>query len=589
MRGTSGTRLLRQLRLNLQRPLPPRRQQGRGSGVFRDRPWTAWLRVFLLAGCIGGVAGVAFSSCIVPDLEYCSTREQCPSVETDLGMMPLLCHPTRHVCVNAGPNTCFTDMDCIADYKNPRCDTSTNTCTSCRAGDSTDKSCGHFADRKLCVAASDGSGTLCVGCQTNRDCPMTAPICDGQLCRKCSAHSDCEGLLNCDNGAECKDSLVCIQEGDLTPDLVGRCAQNGPMATGRVVYVNGDLTKCMKTAQGTDFSTPLCELGDALTMAAAQNRHFIRAVGPNLARINQLITQGTYTFIGAPTKTTQPVYKDMAEVDVRDTFATINGTAAITFDQFDLREVTPMDRVMIRCAQTGLTVPSLTLKNSILSGGAMPSMPSALSGALVLSSCQAVIDGNIIGVRSMTELSNPAVPVHGTGINIVDTNGTDVQSSYLIQNNIIVGNAGYGINLVGAQGAASKFILRFNTIIGNGRGLTGQPGGIACPSGGGLKEFSNSIVYGNAASGGSQFQGTASCNFKNVVTGAAESGSDPGFLKLNPDLDESFRMRATSDNTACCIDKVTPVTGETLPSRDVDGTTRPQNSKWDIGASELKK
>ena len=148
---------------------------------------------------------------------------------------------------------------------------------------------------------------------------------------------------------------------------------------------------------------------------------------------------------------------------------------------------------------------------------------------------------------------------------------------YLIQNNIIVRQCGYGINLVGAQGqrrSSSSASIRSSAAA-----RTHQPARRHHLSGGGGEKFSNSIVYGNAANGGALVSGHDERNFRNVVTGAAESRSDPTFSKLGPDLDESFRMRATSDNTACCIDKITSIAGETLPSRDIDGTTRPQNGK----------
>lgn len=588
MRGLS---LLRQILNRQSQRIRIRAQWSIVTATQRQsrRP-TDWPRIFLLAVVVGGVIGGATSSCVVPDPEYCATREQCPSVETDLGMMQLLCHPTRHVCVNAGPNTCFSDMDCTADVHFPRCDTNTNTCTSCRVGDPSDTSCAHFTDRKICVNAADGSGSLCVGCQSNRDCSMTAPICDNQQCRKCSAHSDCEGTVWCDNNVECTDSLVCIQEGDLTTDLVGRCAQNGSLASGKVLYVNNtDPSQCgaMIAATGTSFTSPLCDLDTAIDLAAVQNRHFIRAVGTGLKPFNKIIAQGSYTFIGAPTRT-KPQYKTLAQVDVRGAFATINGTATVTFDQFDIREGNPGDIVMIRCAQTALTPPGLTLKRSILTGGASPTMYS-FNGAIVLSSCNAIIDGNIIGVKSMAELSDPGVTVHGTAINVVDSNGGNEPSSYLIQNNIIVGNAGPGINLVGAQGSTPKITLRFNTITRNGRGIGMLAGGVVCPPGGNMREFSHSIVFENSKdAGGTQFTNPTSCKFKDLVVGTAEGGNDPAFAKMDPMLDAMFRLTAKSENSSCCIDKVTPVGSETLPSTDVDGIPRPQNGKWDIGASELK-
>ena len=124
MRGLSLLRPI--LKQTLNRQIQDRRQDPSGTwpqrtpaSQGRSGAPRVWLRLLVLAGFVGGVIGGASFSCVVPDTEYCSTREQCPMVETDFGMMQLLCHPTRHVCVNAGQNTCFSDMDCT-DFRSPR-------------------------------------------------------------------------------------------------------------------------------------------------------------------------------------------------------------------------------------------------------------------------------------------------------------------------------------------------------------------------------------------------------------------------------------------------------------------------------------
>ena len=150
--------------------------------------------------------------------------------------------------------------------------------------------------------------------------------------------------------------------------------------------------------------------------------------------------------------------------------------------------------------------------------------------------------------------------------------------------------ASIGISIAFGTFPTSKFVLRFNTIYGNGRGLTNMnnsPGGVGCP-GNILKEFSHSIIANNFKFGGSQVNSGNSCSFKDIVVDSAETGTDAAFTKvssIDSDLDSLFRLLPTA---TWAIDKVTPAAGETLPSQDVYGVGRPQNGKWDIGAAEFK-
>ncbi len=555
------------------------------------RNFYLWLRVFLLALFGGGLAGGLGASCVVPDPEYCANTEQCPSMATELGVMQQVCHPSRHVCVVAGPNTCFSNADCNTDFKNPRCELATNTCVPCTLGDNS--SCAHFTERPLCVKTNDGAGTLCVACQTNAQCPKEKPICDAQQCRKCSSHSDCEGEVTCDSGSLCTDSLVCIQEGDLSPDLVGRCAQNGQGSTGRVVYVNGSDAKCglANNATGGSLGSPLCTLDEGLTVAKAQTgRHYIRVVAPtgaSMVGLTDSITQGSYAFIGAPAPSKG--FPDMVTIQHRGPVFAVSGTGSVMVDRFKILEVNQNADTALSCSG-GPTAPGLTLRNSILTGST-PITTNTFKPAILLVGCNVVIDGNIIGVTSFADATDPAATAHGVGINIIDNNGLSGLSSYLIQNNVIAGNASIGISIAFGTFPTSKFVIRFNTIYGNGRGLTSMStsgGGVGCP-GNAVKEFSHSIIANNFKASGSQVSGgSSSCSFKDIVVDSAETGADPAFTKvssIDSDLGPLFRLLPTA---TWAIDKVTPEPGETLPSQDVYGVARPQNGKWDIGAAEYK-
>lgn len=548
-----------------------------GYGSFRSAaaPASLWLRASYL-GCIFFALLAAMSpSCVVSDPEYCAISANCPMVDGENGPVQLVCNTFRHVCVSG---SCFADSDCT-DFAAPHCDRDSATCTSCRADDAGDTSCAHFVERPRCVTKKDDAGTICAACQKSADCPFTAPICDNYQCRKCSAHTECEGPLVCDDNSPCTDSLVCIKDGDLSDDRAGRCAQNGGEENGRVIYVNNQ-SACSDTNPGNLPAMPACTLDAGLTLATVQKRRFIRVVGKDLKKLNLTVSSGVYSFIGAPTRD----FAETATIEGLGVLFTVKDTGALTLDQLHLVQDLPNNSLVL-CLGIGSVLPKLTLRNSILSGATPPSSTMVGAGALSIGNCNTILDGNIIGVSTMDALSDPLATAHGAALVIVDTANLR-GSSYLIENNIIAGNAGVAINLSGVSSDSAKFVMRFNTLTGNGRAVPGT-GSVLCPVSSSTMEFSHSIVFNNSTfAGGSQFLFPQSCGLKNLIVGKNETGTDPLFNKT-PDLDAMFRLRSSAANTDCCIDKAAPATGESFPRRDVDQRPRPQGTKWDIGASEL--
>lgn len=524
---------------------------------------------------LGWALGVGLGpSCVVADPEYCATSAQCPFVDTPAGKVQQVCNTGRHVCVSG---SCFSDDDCH-DFTSPRCDPATLTCTSCNVGDN---SCVRFTDRRLCIRAAPGSAaTLCGACETHLDCPRTAPVCDGQKCRPCVTHGDCEGEHLCDNNTRCTDSLVCIKEGDLTPEMIGRCAQNGQGSSGRVIYV-ADQGLCAKTNPGSELTTAVCDLETAVSKATTDNRRFIRLLGATFDALPGAVSSGTLSFIGAPAKS----YKNLATIVGNSQFFAVTGSGAMTLDSLHLVANQP-GAMLVQCSGFGNILPSLTLRSNILSGSTPPGSMDPRVGAVTINNCNTILDGNIIGVQSSAELNNPAVTVHEVALVISDTS-TGRGASYLVQNNLMAGNAGYAVNLVGVSTTASRFLFRFNTILGNARATPTTSGAIVCPIASSMIEFSHSIVLNNSTfPGGSQFLFPNNCGLKNLVVGSQETGADPRF-NLTPELDGQFHLLRNAANLACCIDKAAPATGETLPGLDIDLRPRPQGASWDIGAAEL--
>lgn len=541
----------------------------RGRARWR---WAGLLGFVVLGWALGGGIG---PSCVVADPDYCATSAQCPYVDTPAGKVQQVCNTGRHVCVSG---SCFSDDDCH-DFASPRCDPATLTCTSCNLGDN---SCVRFSDRRLCIHAQAGSAaTLCGACETHLDCPLTAPVCDGQKCRPCANHGDCEGEHLCDNGAPCTDSLVCIKAGDLAPELVGRCAQNGQGVSGRVLYV-ADPGVCAETNPGGELTKAVCSLDTAVMKATTDNRRFIRLVGSTFSGLNDTVSSGTFSFIGAPAKS----YKNLATIVGNGQFFAVTDSAAVTLDSLHLL-AQRAGSMLVQCSGFGNILPSLTLRNNVLSGSTPSGSTGARVGAVTINNCNTILDGNIIGVQSASELTNAAVTVHEAALVIGDTS-TGRGASYLVQNNLVAGNAGYAVNLVGVNSTASRFVFRFNTILGNARATPATSGAILCPVASSTIEFSHSIVLNNSTfPDGSQFLFPGNCGLKNLVVGSKETATDPKF-NLTPELDDQFRLVRGAADLACCIDKVVPVGGETLPSLDLNLRPRPQGASWDIGATELQ-
>ena len=549
-----------------------------------------WLRLGVL-GCLVSAVVIGIGlSCVSPDPDYCVTRATCPYADTPMGPMQLFCHTTRHVCLLTGPDICVKDEDC--GVAAPHCNVDTNACSQCTVGDNT--ACARFTDRPLCGASADGSGTLCLACRNNLDCPGATPICDHQLCRKCTAHSDCEGDLNCDDGNKCTDSLVCIGEGEVTPELGGSCAKNG--ASGRVVYVNSFDPVCATTTPtpleapyGNQFATPQCTLPFALTVAHNQGRRFIRVVGKDLGPLGTVKDGAAYSFIGAPAKS----YPDTATVASRGTLFALEGTGSLTLDQLDMMQINTGETLISCSGSPTDSVPKLTLRRSTLRGSAAADTTVLNQAAVSITNCTTLIDSNIIGVTTLAEVTDPKALAHAKAISIADSRSRGAVTSYLIQNNLIAGNRAVAIDLQGsAGGTPPSLVSRFNTIVGNGKNTPSLNGGVFCAIGAEGQEFSHSIVSGNSTgmTDHSQFSNAGYCGLKDLVVGTGEGLlGNAAFKYLKPSFDAQLRLTADSSNVMCCIDQVSPATGETFPSKDLDGTSRPQGLKWDIGATELKK
>lgn len=551
----------------------------------RARAASVHVSFWLLAALVGfGAATV--SSCVVPDPAYCSKNEECQGrPEASDGTM-LVCHPAKHMCIPNKPGQCFKNEDC-QNTKASRCDLTTNQCTSCVVGDPTDTSCGSLGLGSMTKCLATPSGPQCIECQQHLDCPSERPICDGGSCRACREHNDCEGTLNCEGGVTCTDSMVCIRDGDLPEGRAGSCAWNGPGSTGRVVYAHNGNTACSDTdpAFGFRFTEPVCNLARAFAIARDTGRRYIRILGSNYDPLNTTILFGSYSFIGAPGKN----YPTLATMKGRALLFDIRDTARVTIDQLDMTEQN-VDAGAIACSGPGSDrIPGLTIQRSILRGSTPPSFANPTSSAINVNDCAVRIEQSIIGVSKLTDAMMPsAATAHATAIRISDI-WQSTKASYVLENNLIAGNTSMAVDLLNSDRLQQKLVMRFNTVAYNGRSNNGKVGGIRCATGPSVKPaISDNIIFGNSTVGASQIQFGEGCAFTDTVVGSADSCAEQGLRKNNPEFSDDFSLKDGPANRNCCLDQVSPASGDSFPSRDLILQSRPSGAKYDIGCYELQ-
>lgn len=573
-----------------------RRTLSAGPSERPGRPGSPRWAVLVLVACLSvGLAAGFGLGCIVPDLEYCTGDDQCGGQSGSDARR--VCHPTRHLCMDVNVGSCFKDADC--PLTTPRCDPLTSQCSACRPDDPSDVSCSRVSAAARCTAVSGGE-PRCVECSANLDCPAERPICDSSTnqCRTCSRHSDCEGELKCDTGSPCTDSLVCIQEGDLTEGRAGRCAANSGMSA-RVVYVNylSNSAACMAQdvpANGFSPTTPVCTLSYGLKQARAMNVRYIRLISDVIDVSTENFTDGPFYIIGAPRKgSTKNVL-----MNARGVAIDVSYKGNVTLDQVDVLELSP-GQGPIQCL-TNIVASNaswLRIYGSTIGGMTRPNqVANPYNPGIVVTMCNLVIDRCVIGVSKKADLTDPQAGAHAFGIQIRDfASGFAPPRTLIIQNSIFAGNLISGLQLDDIDISGTKALIQFNTIVGNGRQGT-QAGALRCPFNSGqipAKRFLNNLIIDNQLNGGTQFSGRIEdCTFHNTVVGTKDQtpATVTGLKHIDAELDDNLRLKASALNRLSCIDQATAGMDEALPTYDLDGNPRPRvkGGKPDISATEAE-
>lgn len=420
---------------------------------------------------------------------------------------------------------CMKSSDCPNDR--PICES--NACRAC-TGTSDDTECkNHNATTPRC----DGQTHACVAClpanaMQSPDCTTTAPVCGtDSACRKCQAQSECA-------------SLVCNVDGSCAP-------------TTDVVYVDNQNGTCTGTHTGT-LGDRICEIQTAVMTGG---KPIVRVFGSSTAYARLNITSGTITVVG-PTSGTS------AKVSGDSTNPAINLTGASTALTLDGLEVTGggLGQHGIACTNGSLG-PTVNVYRSNLHG---------LGGAgLNATMCKVTLDRDLITNNSGGGISLSGSQYSITNCFIVANVSTNAAVSFGPSSSPIPGSAGFA----------------HNTVAGNGG--VGTLGGISCNAGAAVS-IANSIVYGNSKTAAGATQLGGNCALTNVdiddgtlPTGTGNRNLPPDFISTMPASPDYHLTGRTANNLACCIDQITasPV------DHDYDGSTRPINIKWDIGAHEV--
>jgi hypothetical protein len=444
---------------------------------------------------------------------------------------------------------CVSSASC-ADPALPICDSVTETCRPCSAGD--DSACALHGAGLRCKTSGVNMGRceLCDGTD-NSQCPPTTPVCNSDgTCRKCALHSECA-------------SGICDLRGTGTD---GQCAVSDDIALvhARDNPTSGTCAPPLPSPVGGSMPSPYCQVLDALNDMGG--RHFVQVAPSSLtghATYDPVdITTSVTAYLVGPGTSASVFSLDGYSHTVREVAASAQAID-LTFDGFNFSGDTAGSNIY--CDSTGGTS-KITVRNSLISSG---------SNGLRAVACTATVSETIIQGGT------------GTSDGLLFDNG----SSYSAQNVMISGwlHAGVETNSSSKGGTFS-----FNTLSFNGNG--GNTGGAIC---GITTRMDDSIISGNSQNSGTQFSSASLCVLNNVVTGtdtltAGANPSPPAFVSTTPpydlhlDVGDAPSGPNTLANLACCIDKVPAATPSPspLPAIDIDRDKRPIGAAWDIGADE---
>jgi hypothetical protein len=324
--------------------------------------------------------------------------------------------------------------------------------------------------------------------------------------------------------ADCA-SLVC--------DAFAAAGHGKCIEPGRVLYVSNQCAS-PNTATGR-IDDPFCQIRDAVPAAVASNKVLRVMPGSYLP----FIVSGAALEIYGPAGE-----GGVAQVSEEDLGAArVSAGAQVLIDGFALGGPTHSGLI---CDASRAVVRRSTLRSDV--GG----------GTLQATGCELELDR--IDIRSQL----PGLVLTDTRFSITNT---------------FVGESNTARPAIILQRSEGTF--RFSTLTAAQEPDVGPHGTIDC--GDGPVRIEDSIVAGNGVfpETGSRFSGA--CQLDRVVVGDDPIASQ-GAIHATPILEDGYRLPLTQANLDCCIDRASP--GRKV-RWDIEGTSRPQGKRSDIGAFEL--
>ncbi len=401
-----------------------------------------------------------------------------------------------------------------------------NTCqpASCAVGTCT-------AAMPVCEIATD----MCVGCSTSNDCTrfVGAQVCDDDgACVECVDNGDCSVSKPICDAKQCR---ACANDDDCAS---GACADDGTcLDEASAIYLSPtgtDVAPCSKGAPCRDLKFALEQAG---------------------VREHVVFAPGQYTTAGAVSNS--PATK----VSIHGHGASVSGGSA-DFPALRTRIPTAVEDLDLICPTAdgrALAVESATRLERVMVRAFRPIETSAQ-----VTADDVEIEAGEVGIRSSGTLVFNRVRMHGGTSALITTSGsidfTDV---------LIFDTGGVAID---AQNTSGQ--IKFSTIARTGQATTGTFG-VHCSIS--AIALHASIVWTTSGAGRAPVDG--SCT--QFVTSILGPAAVPNALNSNPlfvgENANNFRLGAGSP----ARDAI-----DAGPTLDLDRATRPQGSRFDLGAFE---